>query len=449
MTSRPDTPKPRRNLPRTFALILVLFLLMTGGIYVALIQMDMLPSPIQRQPAPFPTPAATRDERWIQDLDYLVQELPALHRNAFFATSREDFEAQAAELRAQIPALNDEQITLRLSALVASLGDGHTKIHLLNVNRYRQFPVYATWYGDELIVTSAHPDYQEALGARIVQIGDTDIETARDAVISLIAHDNEQHLKSWTPAYLRSPEILYGVGILDEMETGRYTFARPNSETFTLDVMPVSDDAVFDVVTIYDVLEIAPPVRLQGDGDYWYTYLADSGTIYFQYNRARNNEDQPFVDFNREMFAFIDANPVERVVLDVRFNGGGNSTVLNPFFDAILARPTLNTRGRLYTLIGRGTFSSAMQNAIHMKTDTNSIIVGEPTGGRPNGYGETRSFTLPNSGLEVQYSTRFFRNWGDLDAPSFPPDILIEILPDDLLNGRDPILDAAIEGRVQ
>jgi len=134
------------------------------------------------------------------------------------------------------------------------------------------------------------------------------------------------------------------------------------------------------------------------------------------------------------------------VVLDLRYNGGGSSSVLNPFFDAIRARPALNARGHLYTLIGRGTFSSAMMNAIHMKTDTNSILLGEPTGGRPNGYGEVRSFTLPNSGLTIQYSTRFFRNWNEGDPESFPPDVEVIITMDDLLAGRDTVLEAAIAG---
>jgi hypothetical protein len=85
-----------------------------------------------------------------------------------------------------------------------------------------------------------------------------------------------------------------------------------------------------------------------------------------------------------------------------------------------------------------------MMNAITMKTDTNSILIGEPTGGRPNGYGETRSFLLPNSGLEVQYSTRFFCNWDQGDPEGFPPDIEVVLTVDDVLAGRDAVLEAAL-----
>ncbi len=50
-----------------------------------------------------------------------------------------------------------------------------------------------------------------------------------------------------------------------------------------------------------------------------------------------------------------------------------------------------------------------MRNAILFKQlQTNPILVGEPTGGKPNSYGEISSFLLPNSGLVVNYSTKYF-----------------------------------------
>ena len=45
------------------------------------------------------------------------------------------------------------------------------------------------------------------------------------------------------------------------------------------------------------------------------------------------------------------------------------------------------------------------------QNDTEAIFIGEPTGGRPNHFGEVKSFNLPNSGLSVRYSTKYFRFW--------------------------------------
>jgi len=40
--------------------------------------------------------------------------------------------------------------------------------------------------------------------------------------------------------------------------------------------------------------------------------------------------------------------------------------------------------------------------------DLHAILVGEPTGNKPNHYGQQQNFELPNSRLMVHYSTKHF-----------------------------------------
>jgi len=58
---------------------------------------------------------------------------------------------------------------------------------------------------------------------------------------------------------------------------------------------------------------------------YWFEYLPDSKTLYFNYRRCEDMKDQPFVEFNRRLFSFIDSHKVERLIIDLRDNSGGNS----------------------------------------------------------------------------------------------------------------------------
>ena len=67
--------------------------------------------------------------------------------------------------------------------------------------------------------------------------------------------------------------------------------------------------------------------------------------------------------------------------------------------------------------------------------------MGEPTGGKPNTYGEVRTFELPNSKLVVAYSTKYFRLIKSADPPSVIPDQLIETSSADYFAGRDPVLE--------
>src|SRR5436309_2866026 len=54
------------------------------------------------------------------------------------------------------------------------------------------------------------------------------------------------------------------------------------------------------------------------------------------------------------------------------------------------------------------TYSAALLNALEIRTIPIVTFVGEPTGGRPNSYGQVQSFALPNSGLIVSYSSQYF-----------------------------------------
>jgi uncharacterized protein (TIGR03437 family) len=75
------------------------------------------------------------------------------------------------------------------------------------------------------------------------------------------------------------------------------------------------------------------------------------------------------------------------------------------------------------------------------------FVIGEPTGGKPSGYGEVVAFTLPASGLLGQYSTQFVpAPAGIPDTPSFAPDIPVSLRSTDYFARYDPVL-AAIIGR--
>jgi hypothetical protein len=145
---------------------------------------------------------------------------------------------------------------------------------------------------------------------------------------------------------------------------------------------------------------------------------------------------------------FLDHHSPERLVIDMRQNGGGNlGLVREHLIPGIRRRPSLNVQGRLFVLIGRKTFSAAMANAADFRRQTNALLVGEPTGARPNGYQELYQFTLPNSKLQVSCSIRYYQ-FQDEDTPAVMPDQWIE--PDWIAyrSGRDPVVERILQGAV-
>jgi hypothetical protein len=443
----PHRPRPRRfwHIAR-WLLIPLAAIVALVALWFPLSKTRLLPAML-RTPAIRPIRAAeTRDGRWRQDLAYLARELPRLHVDAFHAVDRAAFEAAVARLDADIPDLSDDAIIVRLMTLTALVGDGHTGVAVQTMytrpDGWDLYPISLMWLEDGWYVLGAMPDQADLLGARLIAIDGTPVDAAFEAVRPVVSHDNEMQLYNSAATYLVTPAVLDALGVVDGVGPAVLDFETPFGESITREVTPV--DPVSNRDAFVRLADTYPPgvepLALQHPDDlYWYDYLPAERTIFFQYDACANMEGDPFTDFNARLFEFVDSHDVDRIVVDLRANSGGNSTVLDPFLDTLAEHPDLD----VVVLIGRQTFSSALMNAVQLDR-AGAVLVGEPTGGRPNHYGEIRRFTLPNSGIPVVYATRYFRMLDDADPPSLDPDIPAPPTIADKLTGHDAALTAAL-----
>src|SRR5690606_36730387 len=97
-------------------------------------------------------------------------------------------------------------------------------------------------------------------------------------------------------------------------------------------------------------------------------------------------------DFAGDVLGELDRRGPERVIIDLRHNGGGRSALMAPLIDGLRQRAVGRRHGRLFCLIGNRTSSSAALNALQLRRATAAVLVGEPTGQKPNSFGEMRWF---------------------------------------------------------
>jgi len=389
---------------------------------------------------------ASREEKWRQDLKYFATEFPARHADFTKLYAQPHFDNEIAALQKEIPTLSDSEITLRLMKLVASANVGHTAIYLPEM-KLGFWPAALTfrWYTDGLAVTAAAPVYAEALGTHVLQIGSMTPAELLALVAPFISHENDTWLRELSPSFMRNVQVLKQLGAINKDGQIKLTLAKPGGEKFTLIAGPAGPG--MEQVSMFEALHLpAALYRKQPNSYYWYEYLADSRALYIQYNKCALDPKLTFKDFAADLFAFADAHQVDRVIVDLRFNGGGNSEVVSPLLTGLKARPAL--KSRVLVLIGPTTFSAAEDLAVELRYDFKATLIGEATGERPNGYGEVRTIQLPNSGLTVQYSTKYFRMIKDSDPSALEPDVRVGRNLEDALAGRDPVLEAALKQRL-
>jgi C-terminal processing protease CtpA/Prc len=107
-------------------------------------------------------------------------------------------------------------------------------------------------------------------------------------------------------------------------------------------------------------------------------------------------------------------------------------------------RQNLNQSDKLFVVVGRGTFSSAMLNTLTFQNKTNATFIGEPTGAKPNHYGQVQLLELRNTDSKVSYSVKYFERLSE-DIESFIPDIIIEPNAEDYFNNIDSVMKTIIE----
>lgn len=382
----------------------------------------------------------TRDERWRSDLQQLATTLPKVHPNFFTQNSRETFDQAVTKLNDSIPSLSDPQIIAGMMRLVSLGGDANTAISPFQAAAgFHQFPLQFLSFPEGIYVTSASPSYSRAIGKRLIAINNTPVDNVLSAVATLIPHENEQWVKAQAPSYLVLPELLHALGITTSGEQARFTF-EDTEGTFSLRI-------TYRTSPLAEALPPQPHTplyRRYQDLLYWFDYLPTSRTLYIKYNKGQESLSLPMADFAELLAEFVRENPVERVVMDLRNNTGGNTAVMQPLVTALaraLTSGALPATLRPFVVIGKQTFSAGMLNAIQFK-QLGATLIGEPTGGKPGGFGEMHTFKLSNSGLVVSHSTRMIL-MPQFRGASVEPDLPVEVHAADYFANKDPVLEAA------
>lgn len=395
---------------------------------------------VQAQPAKTKVDERSRVDKWKEDLKFLATELPAKHKNLFFKLKREDFEREVATIEKEIPNLSDKEMKIALMRLVAMIGDGHTSVYW-QWQDFSVLPIQFYKFSDGWFVTASTDEYKQAIGARLIRIGKTDVEKAADALKELKGCENEPCHKSFLPNFMRVPEFLHFLKLIPRDDEAAFTFVDKKGKEFTLTIksLPIAAYEKIKWLTARPA-EKAPLYTKNPEQNYWFEFLSETKTLFFKYNRCQQMKEKPFAEFSKELLAFVDSHEIERFIIDLRHNGGGAAFILIPFIFELKKREKINKQGHLFVVIGRGTFSSAHDNAQTLRQYTKATIIGEPSGQKPNSYGEVKTFMLPNSKLEIGYSTKFWKNVED-DPLSMMPDIFVEVSFDDYVNGRDVVFE--------
>ena len=406
------------------------------------------------------TPAgALTAEQWRADIDQLVDSLRTQHPMPAARWVKLGIEASADVLKEQAGNQSDHDMLLDMSALVAKLNDGHTRLTLpiapavglsdahtpteaphdaaLELSR---FPLLVSPFGDDFYVTRSRTDLAGLLGGRMVEINGTPIAIAAERLRPLAHGDNDGWRSRIVADRLTVPEVLTWAGLGDGEKFEFGIELSGSVETVTLSALA---DNASEWVSIASRVPVTPHLWSEESTHYDFELMGDS--LYLRFDRAGYDRERPPPEFVREMESASAALGIQRLIIDLRRNTGGNASWNLPYLRWIIGHPVFDRWGHLYVLIGRNTFSAASLFVNDLEQHTRVLFVGETTGAPPDHFGDARKIRLDNSGLTVRVSTLHWKNWlaGEF-RDGIRPHIVAGPDIEALLGGRDNGLEAAL-----
>lgn len=417
--------------------------LCTGGVPAALAaQADPVPAAADTAA----DPAANRRA----DLDFLMTTLAEVHPNIYANTDTAVFDAKRAEIEANLDSMSDFDFAIAVSELVALVGDSHTSANIgASVDQPHYLPLSVAWMDGSWVVTQIDAAHADCLGGYLTGINGVPVVTAQERISPMIGGDNEVYARRQLGGLLYVYEILEHYGIADNPEAVELTIrvGSAPSRTITVRALSTAETQTVQMASLSAQRETVPATEPDKSKNYFYKPL-DDRTLYIQYNACQEDEALPMETFTAQVEDAIEQNGYDRVLLDLRNNGGGSDGVVIPLLYALDERHTQDGMA-LYTLIGDGTFSSALINAVELK-EIGATLVGTPTGGSVDHFGSVSSFALPHSGIRITHSNKFIDLGALLKAAapygveSLPPDITAGQTRDDYVAGRDTAVETIL-----
>ena len=216
-------------------------------------------------------------------------------------------------------------------------------------------------------------------------------------------------------------EVLHGLGFVDDpLAPVDIMISQDGSWNRRVEVDPVSMQEYEGCAGGHH--SMSPPARPSGppwirqlSDEIWWEYQPDTRTAYIQYNFVGSGVAAVANEVRERLGA------VDRIVVDVRHNPGGDNTTYGPLL-TFLRSPEVNQPKRLYVIMGRATFSAAGNFVTEVERSTQAILVGENLGTSPNQYGDSirraRAF-----GLVFRVARRYSRRATRTIRDTIEPDV--------------------------
>jgi hypothetical protein len=418
----------------------------------------------------------SKEKLWA-DIDTLYRTINDIHPNMFANISKNEFEAQLVKIKTSV---NDSLTPLEFynltKPLIVLLQDGHTVLQLpkniLNDSTKKLFPLILKIVNDSTIIIEYNLSPQKELPPAGATVNSINGVSAKELIKTGLTYSDGEMMffRYRTLASMFTPLMLFHY----KFETFKIRYSYQN-KTDSTTLEGTSYKKMFKEYT-------------QEEPRAYYSFKILKDSIgYINFLSFKNLSE--FKIFSDSVFQILQEKRIRNLIIDIRYNGGGNSKLGDELFQYISTVPfqqwgqvtvkyskerhdfykyhvreyflpdisdsalnilvgnkpfgsletepadsliqlrenPLRFTGNVYLLTSNFTFSSAAAFAWTFKYFKMGIVVGEETGEPVVNFGDIIYQFLPNTGLQYSVSHKKFYQYGatDNDFHGTIPDLIV------------------------
>lgn len=402
-----------------------------------------------------------------EEVDIIAQRIAQSHPNPFWQVSEAQWQKRLHELRARTGPIDHVTQYFDLFSLMALSYDTHTQIYpeADTPGFSTSYPIRFRRFEEGVVVAAADGRYRDWVGSRVISIAGQDMDNVVEALTAYAASDHILRKRSWAVEMLLPQPATYAynrwmradgtVPLVIETPTGKrrkVALKETSNESFDAFLRSGTASGYYwpkGWRTLNDIRTVTPPLsRRHLDRNYMYTDIDGTDAVYVQINRPSNEEGREgLFQFTLDLFNHVENHSpaIKRLIIDVRYDLGGSISYTLPFAYISQALSLCCEPGSIVVLAGRETVSAGSIMVGAFERAARPVVIGEPTGSAPNIFYRHEQIPLPHSGLFAEASTgRYVSTVTEDHRVYSAPDILIPERAADIINGRDPALEAAL-----
>lgn len=378
------------------------------------------------------------------DIKALVYGLSQIHPDMFSVCRQVDFFQAVNKAIQSIPdSVSYLDLYRTVAPVVAMIGDGHTSLSFPYNNVFtrelKRLPMYVKVAADRTLTCDRSLDQTIPVGAKILSINGVSSEQMLDAMLPYVSGER---------LHFKLAQLSYGFPALFQM-----LYA---TERYDVEYQPIGSKKplrhTFPAATWDEMKQRIPSSQKKVvSGPYSFTIDREKRVAVMDFQSF--SDPAGMKHFADSMFTALRQADVRHLVIDIRQNGGGNSSVGDELLRYISPEPFVQMSkvlmrltplsckltgnsdsnlgfrfyetdtasyirprtveeghftGKVYLLTSNQTFSSASSFAWAFKECGTGLVIGEETGGMNVSYGDIVKYELPVSKLICWVSYKRF-----------------------------------------